>query len=483
MLSALFTPKGTEERAQASTWGDWPGEGIYAGGSSNTVNARSSLQLLTVYGCVRLITDSIATLPVITYRVAADGTKVEFPTPAWVTKPTPDLTFGEWCSQVLSSLLLHGNAYLNVLRGGTTGIVEVQVMDPMKVQVRREAGRKVFYVNGQPFPGEMLHIAGLMLPGSDMGLSPVDCAREAIGLGLSTQTYGNNYFESEGNMPGVIEIPTKVSPGGLKDIADVWQRKRSRRNRGLPGVLDGGATWKPTGITNEAAQFLATRNYTAAEIAGQMFLVDPSDLGIAVNGTSLTYGNLEQRNARRVQVTLLPWIVRIEQAISTLLRNPQYMKFNVDGLLRGDVAARWSSYKVASEINTAAAAVGQPPVLLTSEMRRFEDLDPLTPEQIPTAPESPEPPMQVEQMNAAPLPNISIHMPEYRVDSPVVNVAMPEIRIEQQALTINVPEQPAPIVNVTNDAPVVNVSVPESRAKTQRIEHDANGRIAKVVTE
>jgi hypothetical protein len=262
----------------------------------------------------------------------------------------------------------------------------------------------------------------------------------------------------------------------------VWQRKRSRRNRGLPGVLDGGATWKPTGITNEAAQFLATRNYTAAEIAGQMFLVDPSDLGIAVNGTSLTYGNLEQRNARRVQVTLLPWIVRIEQAISQLLRNPQHMKFNVDGLLRGDVAARWSSYKVASEINTAAAAVGQPPVLLTSEMRRFEDLDPLTPEQIPTAPEPPAPP-PVVQMNSAPLPNISIHMPEHRVDSPVVNVAMPEIHVEQPAVTINIPEQAPPTVNVRNDAPIVNVSVPESRAKTQRIEHDANGRIAKVVTE
>jgi len=165
------------------------------------------------------------------------------------------------------------------------------------------------------------------------------------------------------------------------------------------------------------------------------------------------------------------------------LRNPQYMKFNVDGLLRGDVAARWSSYKVASEINTAAAAVGQPPVLLTSEMRRFEDLDPLTDEQIPTAPPAPEPPAPVEQMNAAPLPNISIHMPEYRVDAPVVNVAMPEIRVEQQALTINIPELTAPSVTVHNDAPIVNVSVPESRAKTQRIEHDANGRIAKVVTE
>lgn len=481
MLSALFPPKGIEERAQATVWGDWPGEGIYASGASNTVNARSSLQLLTVYGCVRLITDSIATLPVITYRLAADGTKVEFATPAWVLKPTPDLTFGEWCSQVLSSLLLHGNAYLNVLRGGTGGIVEVQVFDPLKVQVRRDAGRKMFYTNGQIFTGEMLHIAGLMLPGSDMGLSPVDCAREAIGLGLATQTYGNNYFESEGNMPGVIEIPTKVSPGGLKDIADVWLRKRSRRNRGLPGVLDGGATWKQTGITNEAAQFLATRNYTAAEIAGQMFLVDPSDLGIAVNGTSLTYGNLEQRNARRVQVTLLPWIVRIEQAISFLMRNPQHMKFNVDGLLRGDVAARWSSYKVASEINTAAAAVGQPPVLLTSEMRRFEDLDPLTAEQVPTAPAAPVPATPAVQMNAAPLPNININMPEQRFEGHTINVAAAEA--PQQDITINVPEQPAPTVNVRNDAPIVNLSVPESRAKVQRIEHDANGRIAKVVTE
>ena len=115
-------------------------------------------------------------------------------------------------------------------------------------------------------------------------------------------------------------------------------------------------------------------------------------------------------------------------------------------------------------------------------MRRFEDLDPLTPEQIPTAPEPPAPP-PVVQMNSAPLPNISIHMPEHRVDSPVVNVAMPEIHVEQPAVTINIPEQAPPTVNVRNDAPIVNVSVPESRAKTQRIEHDANGRIAKVVTE
>jgi hypothetical protein len=79
--------------------------------------------------------------------------------------------------------------------------------------------------------------------------------------------------------------------------------------------------------------------------------------------------------------------------------------------------------------------------------------------------------------------NVTVNLPEQRVDAPVVNVAMPDIRIEQPAVTVNVPEQPAPTVIVRNDAPIVNVSVPESRAKSQRIEHDAEGRIVKVVTE
>jgi HK97 family phage portal protein len=149
----------------------------------------------------------------------------------------------------------------------------------------------------------------------------------------------------------------------------------SRSNKGkLPGVLDQGAHWVSTGVTNEQAQFLATRSYTAAEIAGQMFLLDPSDLGIPVAGTSLTYGNLEQRNTRRVQVTFLPWIVRIEKALSDLLFNPRYFKFNVDGLLRGDTLSRYQSYQIG--ITTG--------FLLNEEARDLEDL--------PQLPDTPRPP-------------------------------------------------------------------------------------------
>jgi HK97 family phage portal protein len=281
--------------------------------------------------------------------------------------PTVDLDFAEWCSQVLTSLLLHGNGYVAVLRNERNTIVELVPLDPTVVEVTRQNGRKVYVVNGARYPGELVHIKGLMLPGSDVGYSPVEAARQAIGLGMAATKFGGEFFAGEGNMPGVIELPKPAQPDTMRDMAEQWRRKRSRGGRGLPGVLQDGATWKPTGVTNEQAQFLSTRGYTAAEIAGQMFLLDPSDLGIPVEGTSLTYANLEQRNARRVQVTLLPWIVRVERAVSALLFNPRYMRFNLEGLLRGDTLTRYQTYQIGIPLG----------VLQPSEAREFEDLPPI----------------------------------------------------------------------------------------------------------
>ena len=333
MLSALF-PR-TEIQNALNPWGSWGDSGIETA-SGERVTTESALQLLTVYGCVRLISDGISTLPIDVYRVDLQGEKKPAPKPAWLEQPTVDLDFPSWCGQVLSSLLLQGNSYWFVARSSTGTIVELVPLDPAKVQVTRVSGRKKYIVNGVEVPSaEIVHVKGLMLPGADVGMSPVEYARQSIGLGLAAVKFGGDFFQNEGNMPGVIEAPGDMQPETMDNLAKQWRRKRTKGGKGLPGVLKGGATWKPTGVTNEQAQFLATRQYTAAEIAGQMFLVDPSELGIPVAGTSLTYANLEQLNARRVQVTYLPWIVRIEKAISDLLMRPRYMKFNVEGLLRG----------------------------------------------------------------------------------------------------------------------------------------------------
>jgi HK97 family phage portal protein len=342
----------------SSPWGSWPGDPGYGVG----VGSGSALQLTTVLGCVRLISDSISTLPVDVYRKSGDE-KIPLTLPAWLEYPTPDLDFASWCGQVLSSLLLHGNAYVLVGRSQESRqIVTLRVLDPADVTIVKGQ----YLVNSRP-GAEVMHIKGLMLPGADRGLNPIAYARETIGLGLNAMRFGAEFFNGDGNMPGVIEMPKTAQEETKRQLALQWQRKRRAGGKGLPGVLDEGATWKPTGVTNEDAQFLATRNFTAAEIAGQIFLVDPSDLGIGVEGTSLTYANLEQRNARRVQVTLLPWITRIETAISALLAQPRYMKFNVSGLLRGDQLTQFQSWAIGIDNQ----------ILVPNEPRAWMDLPPL----------------------------------------------------------------------------------------------------------
>jgi HK97 family phage portal protein len=241
-------------------------------------------------------------------------------------------------------LLLGGGAYVAVMRSGSR-IVALESLDPNKCDRKLVGGRPTNLVNGTVPPFEVLYIPGRMRPGDLVGMGPVEWCRQSIGLGLAAMKYGAQFFEGEGNMPGVITAPGPLQPETKKNWAQQWRDKRQKGGRGLPGVLDGGATWTATGITNEQAQFLATRKYTAAEIAGQMFLLDPSDLGIPVEGTSITYANLQQRNERRMQVALMPWIRRIESKLSTLIPGGD-LRFDVDARLRGNTRESYETLAV-----------------------------------------------------------------------------------------------------------------------------------------
>ncbi len=353
-------------------WGSWYGD---TPAGTVAVTETSALQLLAVSGCVTLIADSIATLPVDTFVRGKNGVAREITPPRWVLQPTVDLDFVDWATQVLSSLLLHGNAYIVVTRDENGEIIELLPVNPSTVVVRRVNGRKTFYVNGFPYPGEIRHVKGLMLAGSDIGVSPLEWARLSIGLGLAAVGNGSDQFATGVNMPGVIENPGFLSPEQQMDQARGWKRLRTRKDRGLPGVLIGGSKWVATGITNEQAQFLELRQWTAAEIAGQVYLVDPRELGIPITGSTLDYTNAESRSAALLKKAMLKWIIRLEHAVTGLLPLREYMKLNVDGFLRGSASERWDVYQKASTINGQAAAINMKPVMTTGEMREFEDLD------------------------------------------------------------------------------------------------------------
>lgn len=370
MIGRLLELRSGESRAvRDPAWGRWAaGQDVGIGGNP-AVSPERAMGLLSVYGCVQLIADSISTLPL-------DVLQGRDPvgTPAWLDDPQP-LDRVDFLNGIVTSLLLEGNAFIAVGRNTRSAVATVDLLSPRRVQVdlTGPANEPTFKVDGQPFPGEMLMIRGLMMPGQVRGVSPVEFARQSIGLGLGAQEQAERFYRQGAVVPGVIHSKSELSVDQMREIRDQWLGAHAGASKShLPVVLTGDTEWQSIAMTQEQAQFLETRQFSDAQIAGQLFLIDPSMLGIAVAGSTLTYQNLEQRGHHLVRHSLLRWIVRVERGLSRLLPAGQKVKLNVNGLMRADMNARYASYKTAAEINQLLGA----PLLSVQEMRDFEDLGP-----------------------------------------------------------------------------------------------------------
>lgn len=468
------------ETRNLTAWGDWtPSQTTWAG---ENVTASSSLSLLTVYGCVRFICDGISTLPVDVFRRTGDGSPSPVVAPTLIREPSPGLDFTAWATQFLSSLLLAGNFYgLKVYRGTT--VDQVVPLDPTKVKPVRDSRQRLTYeVEGKPVsPMDILHVRGIMWPGSDVGLSPVAAARQSIGSGLAAAEFGARFLDQDSTPGGVIEVPGDLTPEQTRGLAAAWAKKHSGKSkRGLPAVLVGGAQWKQTSITQEDSQFLETRQFTAAEIAAQMFLIDPSEIGIGVSGQSLTYSNLEQRNARKVQVTFLPWITRLEHALTALLPRPQYVKLNVNGLLRGDTKTRFEAYGIAIDKK----------FMVPNEARDLEEWVPLDGGDVVVESAPSEDRAAFLETAARPAP-VEVRFDQVRFDSATIEPPVVHVNVEPPAVTVEAPNVTvtpavtveAPAVTVANEVHPAGVTVVGSGPKTRRVERDPFGNITKVVEE
>lgn len=360
---------GGEERAvRDPKWGRWAaGNDLIP--STQAPSTEAAMGLLCVYGCVQLISDSIATLPI----DVLDG-RDPVTAPAWLGDQAAtdrvDL-FGS----MLSSLLLEGNAIAAIGRNDRGQVVTVDVLDPRRVIVEADGPDSfTFKIDHVVFPGEMLMIRGLMMPGRIRGVSPVEMARQSVGMGLGAQDQAARFYSQGALTPGVIHSKSDLSVEQMREIRDQWLASHGGTSKShLPVVLTGDTSWQSISMTAEQAQFLDSRKYSDSQIAGQMFLIDPSMIGIALSGTTLTYQNLEQRGHHLVRHSLLRWIVRLERGLSRLLPDGQHLKFNVNGLMRGDLASRYASYETAARINGLLGA----PLLSVQEMRDLEDLGPM----------------------------------------------------------------------------------------------------------
>ncbi|MFF4424156.1 phage portal protein [Streptomyces sp. NPDC001549] len=351
------------------------------------VDANSALTVSAVFACVRLLSETICTLPVSTYS-RRGGVRREIDSPLWLEYPNAEpggLGRIDLLSQVVLSLLLDGNAYLAVIWDGPN-IVGLEVLDPNRIDTHTVVvdgrRRKVFYVADYDDDGnevalgwyttrEILHIPGMMLPGEFTGVSPIAFAREPIGLAMAAQTYGAKFF-ANGAMPGaLIEVPGAMSEEGLARAREAWRLANSgAENAHRVALLTEGAKFSKVALSPDEAQFLQTRQFQVPEIA-RIFGVPPHLIADATNSTSWGSGLAEQNQAF-AQFSLRPWLERIEAGLTRLLYaetadRKKFIKFGLDGIQRGAPTERMGMYSIGL----------QQGIYSIDEVRAWEDLEPL----------------------------------------------------------------------------------------------------------
>ena len=330
------------------------------------INNKTAFEIVAFFSAVSLISDTISTLPIdCLYR--NQGEIYPFrPRPAWVDQPDVDNTRQAHYQQVLVSLMVDGNSFTRVYRDRAGEIVNLIVLDPQTVEIKRNAlGRKMFIVTGEEktlSSDEIVHITDLLEPGALRGVSRVTKLSNALGVASALQSYAATFFGSGASTNGVIEFPGPIlTSEQAKTLQEGFDsRHKGWRKAHKTGILSGGATYKQTTVPNDSAQFLESRRFAVEEIA-RAFNIPLHLLGVP---DTASYASVEQNAIQFVTHTLRPYVEKIEWAYTRLLPTPAYIKFNVNGLMRGDFQTRIQAYSVGSQAG----------FLSVNDIRRMEDM-------------------------------------------------------------------------------------------------------------
>lgn len=350
--------------------------------SGKRVNERSAMQMTAVYSCVRILSEAVAGLPLHLYQYTDKSSKekaVENPLYFLLhDEPNTEMTSFVFRETLMTHLLLWGNAYSQIIRNGKGEVMGLYPLMPDRMTVNRDEKGRLYYeymvssddaktlkdgtVRLSPY--DVLHIPGLGFDGL-VGYSPIAMAKNAIGLAIAAEEYGSKFYANGATPSGILEYP-----GTVKEPDKV----RESWNAGFGGssnahkiaVLEEGMKYTPISISPNEAQFLETRKFQINEIA-RIFRVPPHMVGDLEKSS---FSNIEQQSLEFVKYTLEPWLVRWEQAMQRSLipqddKSKYFIKFNVDGLLRGDYQSRMQGYATARQNGWMSA----------NDVRELENLD------------------------------------------------------------------------------------------------------------
>lgn len=314
------------------------------------------MQVAAVFACVRVVSSAFASLPLLAYR--RDGDSRTRATDHYLYdllkyRVNPFTTSYLWKQHLATSLMLHGNAYSQIIYNGRAQTTALYPLSPSRMTVTREVhGLRYEYQTDSGSIGlpsdTVLHVRGLSVDGF-MGISPLEAARQAVGIALASEKHTARFFSQGMTVGTKIKIPAALDAAKAKEAKSaILGEHQSAINAHKPLFLFGGADAEHFTISHQDLQFLELRKFTVAEIA-RIFGVPLHMLGELDRAT---FSNIEQQSLEFMRDTLRPLVHNVEAELNTTLlsdyeRQHVFCEFLLDDYVRSDIKSRYDALSVA----------------------------------------------------------------------------------------------------------------------------------------
>ena len=334
----------------------------------------TAMRFAAVHACIRVLSEDIASLPIHLYQRDKEGGKERLRShPLYELihdRPNAEMTAFTFKEAMMVNVLLTGNAYAFIEFNQAGQVIALWPLPADNVYPYRSDSGNIRYKCGQAdiSASEVLHVPGMSYDGL-LGLSPIAYARESIGLGMAAEQFGSKFFKNGTHLGGVITDPGVMGDTQFERAKQQFgaMYKGLQNSHGIP-ILEKGATYTPIGIPPEDAQFLETRKFQRTEIAA----IYRVPLHLIGDLERATFSNIEHQDLGYLQRTLLPWLVRWEQAmaarlLTSLERKRLVIEFDTANFLRGDTKSRMEAYSIA--VNAG--------IMTPNEARAKENMNPM----------------------------------------------------------------------------------------------------------
>ena len=341
------------------------------------VTANTALQVSTVFACVRVISETVASLPLFLYKTSEGGKQKALSHDLYnqiYVMPNSETTAYEFWQMFIVNLLLTGDGFAYIIRNGNGQISELWNIPSSRVTIYRNENTKELYYKIRTdkddvilYPENVMHVRGMKFDNLDESIDPMKIARDALGLAIAQEEYGSKYFANGAIVGGIVEHPAALSDNAFNRFKNSFNDSyRGVGNSNKILFLEEGSKFTKISNTPDESQAIESRQFQVLEIC-RYFGVPPHKI---FDLSRATFSNIEQQSIEFVQNAILPLTVKIEQSIykDLLLPNERrryFAKFNLNGLLRGDTTARKDFY----------VAMLQNGVMNPNEVRQLEDMN------------------------------------------------------------------------------------------------------------